>query len=158
MRATRTTLIRVKQPRRLSLFALLALLLAALVFPQFRAQILSVLDEPAATPTSAQRHAIEAEPVGFRSTRALDEHFAKHGAEFGRITRDEYLRLACELRDAPAGGAIVEARRADGVITRFDRRSGAFLAFNADRTLRTFFKPNDGLAYFERQLEREGER
>lgn len=121
-----------------------------------------VVRETAPAPT-AGAVAREAPPgwgtsVGFADQRRLDEHYEKHGAEFGRITREEYLRLACELRDAPVGGGIVEARRPDGVITRFDRRSGAFLAFNADRTLRTFFKPNDGLEYFERQLERERER
>lgn len=151
-----------KRTPRLSLFALVALLLAALVFPEFRAQVFTLLEQSASEqtsePASAPRSPATVELVGFRSARALDEHFEKHGAEFGRITREEYLRLACELRDAPVGGGIVEARRSDGVITRFDRRSGAFLAFNADRTLRTFFKPNDGLEYFERQLERERER
>jgi pyocin large subunit-like protein len=45
--------------------------------------------------------------------------------------------------------------RGDGVITRFDKKSGTFLAFNENRTIRTFFKPDDGVRYFERQLDRE---
>lgn len=93
--------------------------------------------------------------VGFTSKRALEEHYAKHGHEFGGIGQSQYLRLAQELRDAPAGGSVREARRADGVITRFDTRSGAFIAFHEDRSIRTFFKPNDGIRYFERQLEKE---
>jgi pyocin large subunit-like protein len=40
------------------------------------------------------------------------------------------------------------------VITRFDRRGGEFLAFERDLTIRTFFRPNDGEAYFDRQLKR----
>ena len=50
---------------------------------------------------------------GFRSRRQLDEHYAKHGAEFGRISEHEYLRLAQELRDAvvrvlwPAGQYVL---------------------------------------------------
>ncbi|MBK9168856.1 MAG: hypothetical protein IPM24_15485 [Bryobacterales bacterium] len=91
---------------------------------------------------------------GFRSAKQLDEHFAKHGAEFGQITKAEYLRLAQELRDAPAGGPILEIVRADGVITRFDRRKGSFAAYNPDRTIRTFFIPNDGERYFHRQARR----
>ena len=35
-----------------------------------------------------------------------------------------------------------------------DRSTGAFVAFDADSTIRTFFKPNDGEAYFERQARR----
>jgi pyocin large subunit-like protein len=92
--------------------------------------------------------------IGFRDAEHLQAHYQKHGAEFGRITEAEYLRLAQELRDRPAGGEILEAVRSDGVITRFDRASGAFLAFDRDLTIRTFFQPNDGERYFRRQLGR----
>ena len=91
---------------------------------------------------------------GFRSRRQFDEHFAKHGREFGNISQEEYLHRAQELRDAPAGGPILEIAKPDGVITRFDKRSGAFGAYNRDRTIRTFFKPNDGERYFRRQADR----
>ena len=90
---------------------------------------------------------------GFRSRRQFDEHFQKHGSEFGKITQAEYLRLAQELRDAPVGGPILEARRG-GVITKFDRRRKYFGAYNADGTIRTFFIPNQGESYFQRQAER----
>ena len=94
--------------------------------------------------------------VGFTTARHLDEHYEKHGAEFGHISKREYLAQAQTLRDAPAGGPILEiVRKSDGVVTRFDRESGAFIAFNPDRTIRTFFKPNDGERYFKRQAARE---
>ena len=86
--------------------------------------------------------------------RRLDEHFDKHGAEFGRITKLDYLRQAQLLRDAKAGGPILEAVRRDGVITRYDRETGAFIAVNPNGVIRTFFKPNDGERYFRRQAER----
>jgi pyocin large subunit-like protein len=91
---------------------------------------------------------------GFRSRRLFDEHFHKHGAEFGKITQAEYLRLAQELRDAPVGGPILEALKPGGDITRFDRRKSYFGAYNADRTIRSFFIPNDGERYFRRQATR----
>jgi pyocin large subunit-like protein len=93
---------------------------------------------------------------GFRSRVQLDEHYAKHGAEFGNISKEDYLRLAQELRDASVthGGPILEARRPDGQFTRFDRRKGYFGAYNPDRTIRTFFIPNDGERYFWRQARR----
>lgn len=90
--------------------------------------------------------------IGFRTRRNLQEHYEKHGHEFGSISQDEYLRQAQTLRDAPVGGDILEAKRSDGVTTRFDRKTGTFLAFNEDATIRTFFKPNDGERYFKRQL------
>ena len=92
---------------------------------------------------------------GFRTQHLLDEHFAKHGGEFGGISESEYLRMAQSLRDAPVGGDVLEiVRPDDGVVSRFDKRSGAFLAFDRDGTIRTFFKPNDGERYFRRQATR----
>ena len=81
---------------------------------------------------------------GFRSQSQLDEHYAKHGSEFGTISKQQYLELAQELRDAPVGGPILEAKRSNGEFSRFDRRKGYFGAYNPDRTIRTFFIPNDG--------------
>jgi len=91
---------------------------------------------------------------GFRSPQGLEEHYRKHGREFGGITKAEYLRLAQALRDAPAGGPILEAVKPDGVITRFDRRHGYFGAYNQDGTIRTFFIPAAGESYFRRQAQR----
>lgn len=104
---------------------------------------------------AAERHAPPTHPaIGFKSPERLREHFAKHGAEFGRITEADYLRRAQNLRDAPVGGSILELRRPDGTISRYDRGSGTFLAFDADGTIRTCFRPNAGEAYFKRQANR----
>lgn len=92
--------------------------------------------------------------IGFRSRDRLEEHFRKHGREFGATSQEAYLRMAQTLRDRPVGGPVLEAVRGDGVATRFDRDGGAFLAFNRDLTIRTFFRPNDGEAYFQRQARR----
>jgi pyocin large subunit-like protein len=92
---------------------------------------------------------------GFRSPEKLDEHYQKHGHEFGAISKAEYLRLAQELRDAPVGGPILEARRPSGEFSRFDRRHGYFGAYNRNLTIRTFFIPNAGERYFQRQTQRE---
>jgi hypothetical protein len=92
--------------------------------------------------------------IGFRDRSQLAEHYRKHGAEFGDITEAEYLARAQALRDRLVTHEVREAVRRDGVITRFDRRGGEFLAFERDLTIRTFFRPNDGEAYFDRQLKR----
>jgi pyocin large subunit-like protein len=110
------------------------------------------------TPTREKREAaaVSSHPgIGFASHDKFVEHFRKHGREFGSITMEAYLHLAQELRDRPAGGSILEEVRKDGVTTRFDRETGAFIAFNPDRTIRTFFRPNDGEAYFHRQSKRQ---
>ena len=124
-------------------------------------------DAPVATPASAQARAGErgvqttvpatttgGSAKGFTSRQRLVEHFEKHGEEFPGFAMPTYLAAAQRLRDAPAGGDVLEVRRRDGVVTRFDRGSGAFLAINRDGTIRTFFRPNDGEAYFRRQASR----
>lgn len=136
----------------ITLSGLLLAVLALLFGPEV---LRGPAESAAPTASSAASTAHVDATVGFTSERSLDEHYKKHGREFGTVTRAQYLRLAQELRDAPAGGAIREALRDDRVITRFDTRSGAFLAFHDDKSIRTFFVPNDGLRYFERQLDQE---
>ena len=62
--------------------------------------------------------------------------------------------MAQELRDRPVGDDVLEIVRADDVITRFERSSGSFIAFNPDGTIRTYFRPNQGETYFRRQGQR----
>jgi pyocin large subunit-like protein len=137
--------------RRLAVAALAALsIFLYWTHVEERGQRLEARDASTATTSTARERA----NIGFTSERRLDEHYEKHGAEFGRITKQDYLRQAQLLRDAAVGGPVLQTVRADGVTTRFDRQTGAFIAFNRDGTIRTFFKPNDGERYFRRQAER----
>ena len=117
----------------------------------------AVAREIAAAPGDAGTGKAWGTRVGFVNDKRLDEHYDKHGPEFGRITKQDYLHQAQLLRDAQVGGPVHETIRRDGVTTRFDRQTGAFVAFNADGTIRTFFKPNDGERYYRRQAERGAE-
>ena len=107
-----------------------------------------------AAPAAPVPAAVRAPGIGFRSRARLDEHFSKHGREFGARSPGEYLALAQRLRDCPADDGVLEGLRPDGVTVRYDRATGAFLAFEGDRTIRTFFKPRRGEEYFRRQMER----
>jgi hypothetical protein len=109
---------------------------------------------PAAAPAAKSGSASRGSSPGFASRQRLVEHYDKHGAEFPGLSLEQYLGAAQTLRDAPISATVLEVRRADGVVTRFDRTSGAFLAANRDGTIRTFFRPNDGEAYFRRQARR----
>ncbi len=121
-----------------------------------RGQRLEARDNAQARDGAVQaRDTVPSRPnIGFVDERRLDEHYQKHGAEFGRITRQDYLRQAQLLRDAAVGGPVLQTVRADGVTTKFDRQTGAFVAVNPNGTIRTFFKPNDGERYYRRQAER----
>lgn len=122
------------------------------VSPDTAATVPSASAESATEPTSTQSRYGQR---GFRNRERLLEHFEKHGAEFGATTPEAYLLMAQQLRDAPLGSDILEdTRKADKVISRFQKSSGAFLAFDSDGTIRTFFRPNDGERYYRRQLTR----
>jgi len=108
----------------------------------------------AAVGESATPSHIKRPDIGFATRQKMVDHYRKHGREFGAITMDQYLGKAQELRDRPAGGAILESVRPDGVVTRFDRGSGDFIAFNRDGVIRTYFRPADGEDYYKRQLGR----
>jgi pyocin large subunit-like protein len=113
-----------------------------------------VVRSAAATETAQLEARSFGPTIGFADQRRLDEHFEKHGAEFGRITKQDYLRQAQLLRDTKVGGPVLETVRRDGVVTRYDQQTGAFIAFNPNGVIRTFFKPNDGERYWRRQAER----
>lgn len=93
---------------------------------------------------------------GFRTQHLLEEHYARHGREFGKITQEQYLHYAQQLRDSHAGKFILESRRRDHGGAKFDRRRGWFVAYDGDGTIRTFFVPNEGIRYFERQTKSYG--
>lgn len=122
--------------------------------------------QPSAPPRETP--AVQAEPnpqvktgrvssVGWTSKASLESHYRKHGSEFGDISQDEYLHRAQAFRDLPKGGAVLEITRSDSVITRFNRQTGEFIAFNPNQTIRTYFLPNDGEKYFKRQADRVNE-
>ena len=103
-------------------------------------------DEPALVPAAGLGTPSPTDSMGHEALQAL--------LAFAALHEQVRTRRAQELRDAPVGGSILEAIKSGGVFTRFDRRTGAFGAYNADRTIRTFFIPNDGERYFRRQAKR----
>jgi hypothetical protein len=111
-------------------------------------------ERPADRASTSNRSDPRLRSIGFASASKLHQHYAKHGAEFGSITEAQYLARAQDLRDAPLSSSLLEAEQVGGTVSRFDRSSGAFLAFNHDLTIRTFFRPNDGESYFRRAAKR----
>jgi hypothetical protein len=81
---------------------------------------------------------------------SLQDHFDRHGSDFGAKTPEEYAGLAWKfLRRAREAGFSAKIDET-GVIRVFDRKTGEFGAYNRDGTTRTYFKPNSA-SYFERQ-------
>ena len=103
---------------------------------------------------SSQRGSSVDRTIGFKSTSQLDSHYAKHGREFGSVSKPVYLLMAQQLRDAPLSSTVIEAWQARGNWARYNRTSGGFIAFRQDKVILTFFRPDDGEAYFRRASDR----
>ncbi len=104
--------------------------------------------------TTATEAEPEEEPIEiaytFRNQSTYDSHYEKHRDEFGDITQDEYLELANKLIFSDADTVLTKYAE-DGDFMYFDTATGYFLVLSPDDYIRTFFVPNDGIRYWERQ-------
>jgi hypothetical protein len=75
-------------------------------------------------------------------------HFEKHAAEFGYRTPVEYLRGA---RDLVGREGIETFTRANGDKLFYDAARNEFAVLKPDGVLRTYFRPQDGSAYWRSQ-------
>lgn len=82
---------------------------------------------------------------------SLQDHFDRHGRDFGAKTPDDYARLSWEfLNRAIDEGWPAKVDGSDGTIRVWDPKSRAFAAYNRNGTTKTYFKPGSS-DYFERQ-------
>ncbi|MBR5089782.1 MAG: hypothetical protein IK093_10175 [Ruminiclostridium sp.] len=93
---------------------------------------------------------VEQKHYTFRNKARFDEHYKKHGKEFGNITQDEYLDLANELI-ASTSDRVLHKFSDDGDYMYFDQDTNHFLVLSEDGYIRTFFIPSSGINYWNRQ-------
>lgn len=84
----------------------------------------------------------------FRYQDLYDQHFEKHGHEFGDITKEEYLAIANALFTSDEALRKTES---DGDLLFYDVASNTFGVLSEDGYIRTCFKPDDGIEYWNRQ-------
>ncbi len=84
----------------------------------------------------------------------LDIHFEKHAAEWGagNITKTSYLNRARNLLESAPGGDILGHTRPSGDILRYNVRTNEFAVGTADGTIRTMFRPAEGMNYWLKQV------
>ncbi|MCM1246341.1 MAG: Ig-like domain-containing protein [Roseburia sp.] len=97
-----------------------------------------------------QGQAQENKITNFRTQQLLDSHYVKHGAEFGNITKEQYLAAANKLLNS-SGANILKKTEPDGDILIYNTDTNEFLVLSYDGFIRTYFKPSDGIDYFNRQ-------
>ena len=85
----------------------------------------------------------------FRNSEYLQEHYDKHGAEFGYNSPQEYLEGANNVIFAE--GVLHKIEAEDGDDVYYLERTNEFVIISTDNYIRTYFKPNDGIDYYNRQ-------
>lgn len=89
----------------------------------------------------------------FRTQKQLDQHFEKHGGEFkddfGYKTAEEYEKGASDVINDPSALYKTESEDGDGVY--YLEATNEFVILSTDGYIRTYFRPNGGKKYFDRQ-------
>lgn len=89
----------------------------------------------------------------FRSQKLLDQHFDKHGAEFaenfGYKDAEEYEKGASDVINNPEALHKTEAEDGDGVY--YIEETNEFVVLSTDGYIRTYFRPNSGKKYYDKQ-------
>jgi pyocin large subunit-like protein len=78
----------------------------------------------------------------------LERHFRKHGREMGFATKEDYLRAAQAL---VRGGPGVETWRRGGDTLFYKEQTNEFAVLSDRNVIRTYFRPDGGRRYWERQ-------
>ena len=85
----------------------------------------------------------------FRKAEYLQEHFEKHGEEFEYTTAEEYLAGANRVITSP--GVLHKQEAEDGDDVYYLESTNEIVFVSTSGYLRTYFKPKDGKAYYDRQ-------
>ena len=85
----------------------------------------------------------------FRNDNLWEEHFLKHGGEFGYTTKEDYLEGANEVVISASSKHKQEAEDGDDIY--YDAENNEIVFVSKDGYIRTYFKPSDGIEYYNRQ-------
>ena len=80
-----------------------------------------------------------------------EEHWEKHGGDFPELhSAQDYERAAQSFVTAPPPGTLTK-HRTNGDTLFYDPATNTFAVADPDGEPRTFFRPNSGRAYWDRQ-------
>lgn len=85
----------------------------------------------------------------FRNDKLLEEHYEKHGIEMGFDSPEAYEEAAAAVVANSDALYKTEAEDGDGVY--YLEATNEFVIVSTDGYIRTYFNPNDGINYFNRQ-------
>jgi len=90
----------------------------------------------------------------FSAEEGAERQFERDGATFDAKTVDQYVKKAHAFVGHPPKGTLTLTRK-NGDTLFYDPKGNVFAVANKDGAPRTMFKPDDGMAYWEKQKDRE---
>ncbi|THD58306.1 hypothetical protein [Phenylobacterium sp.] len=90
----------------------------------------------------------------FSAEEGAERQFERDGATFDAKTVDQYVRKAHAFVGHPPKGTLTLTRK-NGDTLFYDPKDNVFAVASKDGAPRTMFKPDDGMAYWEKQKDRE---
>lgn len=85
----------------------------------------------------------------FRTKEQLADHFERHGVEMGFEDEDAYVEGANRVISSP--DALHKLQAEDGDDVYYIEETNEFVVVSGDGYIRTYFEPDDGIDYYERQ-------
>lgn len=98
---------------------------------------------------SAQQEEAQQLSYTFRTEGQLKSHYEKHGIEMGFASEEEYLAAA--NRVVNTDGVLHKLEAEDGDDVYYLEETNEFVIVSTDGYIRTYFNPDAGIEYFNRQ-------
>lgn len=90
----------------------------------------------------------------FATENLYQRHVSKHLSEYGGISEEEYINRARKLLQSPVSDDILSLKRSDGSVSKYRISTNEFVVGTKDGHIRTAFKPNEFMAYWRKEIER----
>jgi pyocin large subunit-like protein len=85
----------------------------------------------------------------FRNKTLLNQHYDKHGKDMGFKNAQEYEKAASDVINNP--NALRKTEKEDGDFVYYIRETNEFVVLSTDGYIRTYFLPDSGYSYYQRQ-------
>lgn len=85
----------------------------------------------------------------FRNKDLLESHYEKHGKEMGFSSSKEYEMSASDVVNNPE--SLHKTEKEDGDDVYYKEDTNEFVVVSTDGYIRTYFNPDSGKKYFDRQ-------
>lgn len=85
----------------------------------------------------------------FRNDNLLSDHYKKHGIEMGFNSKEDYEKAASAVINNP--NALHKIEKEDGDDVYYVEDSNEFVIVSTDGYIRTYFLPDSGKKYYDKQ-------